>query len=208
MDATLIVLAGGQSRRMGTPKALLPVPPRNIPLLQFVLERLARHPALVRTILVVNDPDLAEGLELPVATHIIPDRIQGEGPLRGLASGLEQATGWCLATACDMPCIRLDLLVWLLACAAAESRTEPPLQAVVPQVQGKIHPLHAAYHVSCLPAVMQALYRGQRHLTSFLADIRVRYVTEEDIIPLDPQLESFRNLNTRAEWDAFLAEQA
>jgi molybdopterin-guanine dinucleotide biosynthesis protein A len=74
----------------------------------------------------------------------------------------------------------------------------------VPVVGGYEEPLHALYHRRCLPAIETRLAQGQRRVISFLGDVRTRYVSEEDLRAVDPQLHSFVNANTPAEWDAAL----
>lgn len=200
----LIVLAGGQSRRMLSPKALLPVPPRNVPLLQFVTARLARSLAVQRIILVANDPAIQRALDVP-RLCVVPDRRPNQGPLQGLASGLEQTTGWSVAIACDMPYIKPAVPRWLLSRAM---EAEGAAQAIVPVIDGQPQPLLAAYHAACLPAMQAALRRGQRHMTAFWTDVKVRPATDADMAPLDPRLESFRSLNTPQDWIAFVRSRA
>ena len=116
--ATLLILAGGSSRRMGADKLLLPVPPTGIPLVRHVAVRLL--PLAARVIVIANDPgvcaavrDLGEeevqrdqdGMPARRIVNCLPDDVPGEGPLGGLATGLRRIDGWALAVAGDMPFI-------------------------------------------------------------------------------------------------------
>src|SRR5919108_2948434 len=102
-----IILAGGQSRRMGQDKALMAL--RGRTLIQRVMDALA--PICDELILVTNTPDPYAHLAL----RMIPDAFPGAGSLGGLYSGLaamiaEQA----IAVACDMPFLNSELLRYLV----------------------------------------------------------------------------------------------
>src|ERR1700682_1095455 len=74
MQATLLVLAGGHSRRMGRPKAWLEV--GDTVLLRHVVDNLA--PAFAEVIVAFAEP---EQLEQPVPYRIVFDRKHSAGPL-------------------------------------------------------------------------------------------------------------------------------
>ena len=76
--------------------------------------------------------------------------------------------------------------------------------AVVPVVAGRPQPLHALYHRRCLPAVEAALQTGERRMDSFYPQVRIRFVTEDEVRPIDSELRSFVNVNTPEEWDALV----
>ena len=111
-------MAGGSSRRMGADKLLLPVPPKGVPLVRHVAERLL--PLTARVTVIANDPGICaviQGLALDEAQHgwdgmcaatvvsCVQDDTPGEGPLGGLATGLRRTEGWALTVAGDMPFI-------------------------------------------------------------------------------------------------------
>jgi len=185
---TGIVLAGGASRRMGHDKAFLELGGR--PLIQIVIERMAQVCAEV--LVVAGAPRLYAGLGIPV----VEDRFQGVGVLGGLHAGLEAAAHeLTLAVGCDMPFLNPDLL------RAFAGWAEGFDVAVLRQGE-EVEPLHAAYRRSCLPAVETAIHAQQRRVISFFPMVRVRYVAPADVTPLDPDLRSFRNINTPEEWQA------
>jgi len=66
---------------------------------------------------------------------------------------------------------------------------------------GYLEPLHGAYRRSCLQPIEAAIRAGKRRVVSFFPRVRVRAITLAEVAPLDPQLESFRNLNTPEEWE-------
>lgn len=188
---------------MNQPKPLLPVPPDSIPLVRHQVERISRGMDIRQTIVVANDPAVAAVLEDRARVRVVPDRIQGQGPLQGLVTGLELAGPWSIALACDMPLARPTLLQWLLQRARAHD-PGGPWQAVIPVVQGQAQPLLAVYHASCLPSMRAALDRGLRHMSSFWADLHLLKVPQTALQQVDPQAESFFNVNTPADWRIYL----
>ncbi len=131
-----VLLAGGQSRRMGGgDKALRPLGGR--PLLAHAVERAA--PQVDRLVLNANgDAARFAGFDLPV----VPDVVAGfAGPLAGVLTGMTWAaahapgSSWIATFACDAPFFPCDLVARLrdavaregadMACAASRGRTHP-----------------------------------------------------------------------------------
>jgi molybdenum cofactor guanylyltransferase len=190
LRATLVVLAGGESRRMGRPKALLPV--GTTTLIEWLVARLA--PAFAHLAVAARDADrLPAGLR----PHLVPDLHAGAGPLAGVEAGLAASPhDLVVAVACDMPAVTSDLL-GRLAEAAAGSGAD----AAVPRVGGRPEPACAAYHRSAAGPIAEALTSGRHRAADALADLRVRWLDDED-----PAL--FANLNTPEDYRRFLHEYA
>lgn len=186
------ILAGGKSRRMGTDKASLRLPGRGT-LIEEIVERLR---VVADEILIVANDDRFAALGLP----IVPDRFPDSGSLGGIYSALVAARHeHCLVVACDMPFLSVPLLQHLSSQAAEAD-------AVVPRIEGQPEPLHAIYRRLCARAIESRLRAGQFRIISFFSDVHVRYVDEDDLRRLDPDLRSFVNVNTPAEWQAALDE--
>src|SRR4029079_1526521 len=97
MEATLLVLAGGESRRMGRPKAWIEV--GDTVLLRYVVDRLG--PAFSEVVVSFAEP---EQMEQHLPYRVVFDRKRSAGPLAGLEAGLMAARFDVLfAVACDMP---------------------------------------------------------------------------------------------------------
>ncbi len=202
---TLLINAGGRSRRMGQEKALLPVPgpgddgEPGDPLVRHVARRL--HSLTNDLVLVANDPAICAALAPLAPRACLPDILPNMGPLGGLATGLAACPGWALCVACDLPLVQPQIFRQLMALAREQDHQgQPRWDAVVPRVQGRLQPLHALYHRRCLPAIQEQLARNQRRTTGFLDRVRTRIVEQAELEPLDPDLRSFFNTNTPEEW--------
>ena len=205
-NLTLIVNAGGQSRRMGQPKALLPMPPDNQPLLQQIVQRL-QPLSPQQTLVIANDPSFRQQVDLGESVIWLTDAYPGVGPLGGLATGLAACDGWALFVACDMPLVNPTLFAHFCRLAAesgaegvAETVNVDRWDAIVPVVDNYPEALHTLYHRRCLPAIAARLAAGERRVICFLPDVRVRYVDEAELRQYDPLLHSFLNANTPEEW--------
>jgi molybdenum cofactor guanylyltransferase len=80
-----------------------------------------------------------------------------------------------------------------------------PLIAV-PQVNGRLHPLAAAYRVSLLPVVRERLAANCLRMTDLLAAVPTRVIEAEELADIDPDFRSLRNVNTPDEYAAALRE--
>ena len=179
-DCTAIILAGGDSRRMGQDKALLTFAGK--PLLRSVIDRI--QPLFPATILSVRQP--RPEFDLPQVCDIESDG----GPLTGLVSALAQiTTPWAFAVGCDMPFVSPALIEYLAAYRARH-------QAVVPMVAGRLQPLAAFYSSGCVPIMRASLALGDKSLLGALKLLDVRYVDEKELLRADPQLRSFFDLDT------------
>lgn len=202
----LVVNAGGASARMGQPKALLPVPPANMPLIQHIIERL--RPLVQPGILVVaNDLDVTAALSGDASLRVVTDAWEGVGALAGIATTLTKIGGWALVVACDLPLVSPALCAHLISLTAERDPATALEQwdAVVPYVNGYAEPLHALYHRRCIPAILARIRRQDYRVHAFLDDVRTRRVDEAELRFYDPQLHSFLNANTPEEWATALA---
>ena len=174
---------------MGQDKALMPF------LSETLIERLIRHltPLKVETLITTNQPEKYQFLGLP----LIPDRQPGSGALAGLFTALEAArTPLVAVVACDMPFISSRLLD-----AQGIILTDQDWDAVVPRHHSGCEPFHAVYRrQACLPAIRGALAAGHRRVDSWFGEARMRWLTQDEIAPYDPDGLCFVNLNTLDEF--------
>jgi len=182
-----IVLAGGESKRLGTDKAFLKISDRF--LIDEVVEKMARIGDEI--IIVANSPQKFKYLEARLVSDIYP----GKGVLGGLYSGLRAAChDYGLVVACDMPFLDLRLLRYMILLS-------PDYDVVIPRVRGLTEPLHAIYSKECLQPIERMLSAGALRIVEFFPEVRVRYVEEGEISLFDPQFLSFFNINTPADLD-------
>lgn len=186
-----IILAGGRSQRMGTNKALLPLPGQ--PSETFLTHLTSTLASLCAEVLVVaRDPAQFGHVSLPTARMVF-DAKPGGGPLMGLYSGLNaMQSSAALVIAVDMPFVQPALLAFLLS-HYQENTMLVPVVAGVPQV------LLALYPRSILPQIEMLLQQGKRAPRSLLEVAPVCYIEEEQLRDVDPQLRSFVGINTMEE---------
>ena len=178
--ATLIILVGGESRRMGWPKHLLPTPYGTLH--SYLNHRLGRFFA----------ETLVVGKDLPEhssAYRSVLDSRKEQSPLVGIMCGLAASeTDLCFVLACDLPFTTPDLVSYVLSLSKG-------WDVVVPVVRGHYEPLIAAYRKSTCPIIESHLDQGILKVSSVFRDLAVREVPERDVRRYDRHLSSFTNLN-------------
>ncbi|MDW8184084.1 MAG: molybdenum cofactor guanylyltransferase [Anaerolineae bacterium] len=190
---SVVILAGGQSRRMGRSKAFLDWKGR--PLIVDLIDRFRSISDDV--ILIAPDLKPFQGL----SARLVPDPSPPVGPLGGLWSGLLSACyEWAFAMACDMPLADPRVVEWMF-----EQREEADAVVLLDD-QGRPEPLHALYRVSCLNAIASALACRQRAMFAFYPAIHVRYLPPSVWRTVDPEGRSWRNINTPRDWRRLLKE--
>jgi molybdopterin-guanine dinucleotide biosynthesis protein A len=191
-DCTAIILAGGDSQRMGSDKANLLLGEQT--LLQRVIA--AMQQLFPEIVVSVRQP--RPEIDLPqVCDEHAGEGMQGGGPLAGLAAGLGRiSTPWAFLVACDMPFIEPAMISMLAGYRSG-------YQAVVPVVQGHQQTLAAFYAADCLDVLRAHQARGgKKSVRALLEQLRVRYVDESKLLPVDPGLRSFRDIDTPQDIEA------
>lgn len=119
------------------------------------------------------------------------DNPAHQGPLAGLAAGLEQAkTPWLFAVACDMPFISAPLIEYL-------SGLRDDFDAVVPVIKGYPQPMATFYTRRSLNTLRDMMNDGASHSVRELLDkLKAHYVNEDKMRAADPSLQSFFDLDT------------
>lgn len=187
-SCSAVVLAGGQSRRMGRDKSLLPVD--GVPLLQRAVEHLER--VFPQVLVVASRPGAYPFLRVPVLADLRP----GEGPMMGILTGLLGARhDPCFVVACDIPEVDLDLVESLLGLSEGADVVVPALP------EGHLEPLFAVYRRSMIPHLERALARGDRRVIDAYTDARVHSL---DLVP--PR--RLPNLNRPADWQAWVRDRS
>jgi molybdopterin-guanine dinucleotide biosynthesis protein A len=176
VQAAGFLLAGGQSLRMRSDKALLQLGGRS--LVERGLETLRAVCAEVA--ILSNNPELQR------FGRVIPDAVPGCGPLGGIVAALESSEfEWNLVLAVDLPFLPVAALKMLLFAAATSQSV-----AIIPEVDGQPQPLCALYAKTAAPVLRQELEAGYWKVTA-----AIRAAGEVTFAPFH-QAEWFRNLNT------------
>jgi molybdopterin-guanine dinucleotide biosynthesis protein A len=195
MTSGAIVLCGGKSTRMGSPKALLPFGPETM--LQRVVRLLADVVSPIVVVAAVDQP-LPELSRQVIVTR---DEQEGRGPLEGLRAGLKALPAQVDAayvTSCDVPLLQPAFVREMLDFANG-------FDIAVIEIDGLPHPLSAVYRRAVLPDV-EDLLASDRLRPVFLFDrVKTRRVRPDEITA-DPELRTLRNLNTRKDYEQALAD--
>jgi len=181
-----VILAGGQSLRMGSNKALLPYRGgRFIEAIHRLLQGI-----FCEVILVTNHPDQYEFLPC----RKVPDLYEGMGVLAGIHSGLYHSNSPAIfAVACDMPYLKENLIRHMASRADAGG-------VLIPESPDGLEPLHAVYGTGCRAAIEATLLSGQRRIVSFFDRANVSRMNVEQVASFDPAFSSFRNINTPGDY--------
>jgi molybdenum cofactor guanylyltransferase len=201
LPASGIILAGGQSRRMGTPKAALAF--GNSTILERIVEelRIAFDDILIMAAPLESEvfpiEHLLQSAAAPV--HLLRDRGPFEGAAvalaRGLAAGADDIAFVC---SCDLPLLRCELALAL--CEMLDG-----YDAVIPDIGGQPQPLCAVYRRSAVSVIERQLAAGERRLTHLTAALKAYRPGEAELRQFDPDLRSFLNVNTREAYERALA---
>ena len=159
---TGIVLAGGRSSRMGSPKALLPFDGE--PLIVHIVRRLQR---LFTRIVVVAAPE-QQLPDLPVT--VVRDEVAFQGPVGGIYYGLGAARDEIgFVTSCDAAFSNARLISHLLSLA-------PGFDVIVPRWEGRLQPLNAVYRRTVLPALEAQHANGELRPVFLYDNVTTRIV--------------------------------
>lgn len=175
---------------MGSAKALLPFGG------ETMLQRVVRLLGTVASPIVVVAASQQPLPELPEAVTVARDEREGRGPLEGLRAGLKalpSTVDVAYVTSCDVP-----LLVPGFVQRMIELLDEHDV--AVMEIDGFPHPLSAVYRRSTLPHI-EALLAADRLRPVFLFEaVRTRRVKPAEMMAVDPELQTLRNLNNRADY--------
>jgi molybdopterin-guanine dinucleotide biosynthesis protein A len=187
-DLAVAILAGGASSRFGSDKALVRLEPAGPTLLE---QTVAISRSISDQVVIVGHRSYAA---LVPGTEVILDDEPGRGPLGGIATAFHVLCApRLLVLACDMPCLSIPLLRWLIERAS-------DADAVVPRTEdGRWQTLHAVYQRSALPTIETTLRTGSGAVRSIFDHIAVDSVSEDELREIDPDLDSLFSLNAPAD---------
>ena len=189
-DLTGFVLVGGASRRMGRPKASLPLDGE--PMLERqirVLRSVARRVAVVG-----GAAGYLDRLDVP----IVPDAVAGRGPLGGIYTALlASRTEFSLVLGCDLPFVHRRLLAWLMH----RAKTGGSDVTVPCTPDRRLQPLCAVYRRRALHAVRIRLARGQNKLSGFFPMVCCTVIPWAELADAGVRASAFENMNTPEDYE-------
>lgn len=180
MNVAGILLCGGKSSRMGSPKAWLLVNGETL------LARTVRIVSEVASPIIVAAAVGQELPSLPQGVIVVRDALPERGPLGGLAAALEaMEADAAIVVSCDLPRLTNSVLKALID-------SQDDSLACVPVVNGESQPLAALYRKEALPIVEQHLATNRLSMRALLDALSVKWVHG-----LDPT--ALANANTPAD---------
>lgn len=181
-----VILAGGASRRFGSPKAFATF--RGLPLYHHV--RTALEPYVERLI-IISHPDLVERFSKDSSILVLQDlpAYRGKGPLAGIFSALTlvEAEDFFVVP-CDSPLIQSTYINWLLQ----QAKELPLAKGIVPTFQGQLHPLMGLYRKQCLPFLKTLLELNQLRVKALIQTAQIPALE----VPPNVAGPTFYNVNT------------
>lgn len=194
-DLSVVIQAGGESRRMGQSKATVPFLGR--PLICRVVKRLT--PIAGEMIITTNEPESLSFLHDEYGRDDIlltPDLIDKRGALGGMYTALSVATKPYVAIiACDMIFASAPLVV-----AQRALLEKCDCVAVVPKFSHGYEPFHSVYRKQAsLEWVKYAMDTGETRATGWFPDANLYLLSLDEALAVDPRGGAFINVNTPEE---------
>ena len=187
LQVQAFILAGGQSRRMGTDKA------------QLLIENETFVDRIAATLAEVADSvTLVGSRQSHPRVPSAPDLYPGWGALGGVQAALAACTSeWAIVVACDLPFVTAELFQYLTSL-----RTDH--EAIVPlQPDGRPQPLAALYRIEpCLARATELIETGRRRPLDLLELVNTRWVPFTELRNLAQAERFFVNINTPDDYDA------
>jgi len=185
---TAIILAGGKSSRIGSgqDKAILKLNGKR--LIDIVTSKL-KH-IVGDNITIVGPPE-----KYPSYKQVVPDLFNQRGLLVGLYSGLKiSVSQYNLVVGCDMPFLKVELLQYMRDKIDSND-------IIIPRyAKSYIEPLCAIYSKDCLEVMKRNIKAGILSVRKIFPYLKVKYIEEKEIKRVDPELNSFFNVNYKEDF--------
>ena len=165
--ATAIILAGGESLRMGEDKYLLPVD--GVPLIQHIINQLEGH--FDELIIGANNPERFAFTGL----RVVPDLEKDKGPLMGIYSCLKASSNDVnFITACDIPEMNTTLIHNMINLSSGYDIVVPLSES------GNYEPLYAIYKKDLCSKAEQLLSNNNRRIIDLIKGAKVKTIDFKD----------------------------
>jgi molybdopterin-guanine dinucleotide biosynthesis protein A len=182
MKITAIILAGGQSRRMGTDKALMQYLGK--PLIRYSIDLAL---CFTEKIIISTNINEISSFGFPV----VNDKYPLKAPLAGIHAGLLYSnTDWNLVLTCDMPNVSVQLINYLL------SMVDEGSELVLPGHHGYVEPLCGFYHRNLIPFIESNFKKSRLSPLDLLESETHRIIQMEGVFSEDLSF-LFKNINEK-----------
>ncbi|PIX35341.1 MAG: molybdenum cofactor guanylyltransferase [Candidatus Infernicultor aquiphilus] len=188
---TAIILAGGESSRVGLNKSKDQMKLAGRLLIDWVISTLTSLDNLTKEdIIIVGSKEKYSNFK-----RVFKDIFPQKGPLGGIFSGLKASTSqYNLLVGCDMPFIEVKLLQYMI-------ENINTYDMVIPcHGKGLIEPLCAIYSKSCLEVIERNIKAGVLSVREIFPHLKVKFIKEEEIKRFDAGLYSFFNINFKGDF--------
>jgi molybdopterin-guanine dinucleotide biosynthesis protein A len=184
---TGLVLSGGESSRMGREKGLVNL--NGDPMVSYVVNSMLD---LVDEIIISVGKGRAQLYDeySEIGFEIVEDNEPGFGPIQGVVSAMRKMRGdYVIVGPCDTPFLKPEICRLVLSKAEGKD-------GAVPIVKGMYESLHGAYRKgTALKAFEDVLAKGAGRLVDVYDRLDIARVEENELRAVDPELDSFWNLN-------------
>jgi molybdopterin-guanine dinucleotide biosynthesis protein A len=195
---TLVVLAGGRGSRMGEPKAWLRLEHR--PILDWLLSRM-RWPGPT---MLVSAPSVAHPPGCELFDCELVDPVDGVGPLRGILTALNGlSTPMATVVTVDMPGVTMEALAWIVQTLADRPQLCGVMCRVRTRDSERVEPFPAAFRAGAASKIAGWLESGNRSVQRLCSNEAFSALE----VPAEWSAETWINLNTRADLNAFERKQ-
>ena len=179
------VIAGGNSRRMGTNKALLLFEGK--PLLQHIINTI--EPFCDKVFISGQKADYTR-----LGIKMVPDLYSDCGPIAGIFSALNYSVSdWNLLVSVDVPFVNDELFLFLISNIGG-------YDCIIPTNSSGFEPLIGLYNRRTLPVIEEMIKSRDYRLTNLLSKINTRYVDCSHLIKKYPRL--FMNINRMEDYQS------
>lgn len=185
-----VILAGGESRRFGSDKALADW--RGAPMIASVVKSVGS--VLSKTLVVVKKPELYRFLEGP-RVEVVKDLLEQQHPLGGIYTALSVCSSErVFVCACDMPLLRPGLIRALFEAVSG-------YEAAIPLWGGESQPLCGVYSRGCFGVVRRMISEARFPIRELFKIVPTRFLLEEEVRIHDPEGVSFQDVDTREDYE-------
>ncbi|SET33203.1 molybdopterin-guanine dinucleotide biosynthesis protein A [Salinibacillus kushneri] len=187
-----VVLAGGKSRRFGSPKAFAKKGKKAF--YQYSLDALS---PLVDELIIVTNPSLFPGFDRQYINNLSivndhPD-VQAKGPLSGLWTAMNiKAADWYIVLPVDVPFMETRILERI------KKHGDSEVDAIIPIVSHRKQPLIAIYSHQIKNKIKDCLESDNYSVDQVLSRCKVKYIHIEEEQP-------FYNINKPDDYNTYIS---